>query len=198
MSEITVPDQDMLLLDSLRLKAPAQTNRSKWTNRRKSVGLPGAEWWNGSVSIDVISTESEERAWRAFLFALGGPANWFRKRLACDQVVANPTVAAGAGDAYTMPLAGLGASGTVLVAGQWLTVPLPSGRYRTVCLVADLVSASGTGTATFRPALGEVPTTGATVEAINPFIALSPVIDELGLDYSQGVSGASFDVEESS
>jgi hypothetical protein len=196
MSEITVPSQDGLILDGLSLKSPMQTNRSAWTGRRKSIGLPGGEQWRGKVSIDVNSTEEEERPWRAFLFGLAGPANWFRLQMACAQIVgSNPTVGSAPGDGFTMPMAGIG-TGTFLKAGQWLTVPLPSGRYRAVCLTSDLVGSGGTGTATFAPALGETPTVGATIEATAPFIAFSPVSDELGFGFSNGVSGASFDVEE--
>lgn len=196
MSEITVPDQGEIILDRLTLSSPMQANRSAWTGRRKSVGLPGAEFWSGAVTIDLQAAEEDERAWRAFVFALGGPANWFRLKIGCEQIaVSNPTVGSGATDGYTMPMAGIG-TGTFLKAGQWLTVPLPSGRYRAVCLIADLVGSGGTGTASFRPALGEVPTTGATIEADNPFIPFAPATDSLSLDFSQGVGSASFDVEE--
>lgn len=198
MSEITVPDNDGLILDGLSLKSPMQTNRSAWTGRNKSVGLPGGEQWRGKVTIDLNASEEDERAWRAFLFALGGPANWFRCRINCSQIaVSNPTVGSSPGDAYTLPMAGIG-TGTFLEAGQWLTVPLPSGRYRAVCLIADLVGSGGTGTATFRPALGETPTVGATIEATNPFIPFSPTSDELGFGFSNGASSSSFDVEEAS
>jgi hypothetical protein len=196
MSEITVPSQAGLILDSLTLSAPMQANRSAWTGRRKSIGLPGTEGWKGRISIDLQATEDDEQPWRAFLFALGGPANWFKYQIACDQIaVSNPTVGSGASNGYTLPMAGIG-TGTFLRAGQWMTVPLPSGRKRAVCLIADLVGSSGTGTASFRPALGETPAGGATIEATDPYIPFSPTSDELGFDFSQGVASTSFDVEE--
>lgn len=199
MSEVTVPSPGDLLLDRLELSSPTQVNRSTWTGRRKVIGLPGVERWQGAVSIADIATETEERQWRAFLFALKGPANWFRLPLPCNQHPGGrPTVAAGTTNGYTLPLAGMAANTTILRAGQFMTVPLPSGHFRAVCLKADLVSnGSGTGTASFEPALNETPTLGATVETLNPFIPMAPVEPVLGLSMSQGVSGTSLDVEES-
>lgn len=197
MAEITVPDADGLLTDELTLTAPSQVNRSGWTGARKVVGLPGIELWRGKVTIDILSTEETERPWRAFLFALRGPVNWFKLILPCNtHAGSRPTVAAGATNGYTLPLAGM-ASGTILKAGQFMTVPLPSGHKRAVVLTADLVSnGSGAGTATFEPALGEVPTLGATVETIDPYIPMAPVSSTQGLGVTDGVSGTSFDVEE--
>jgi hypothetical protein len=198
MSEITVPDAEALILHRLTLNAPAQVNRSRWTGRRKVVGLAGCETWRGRATIDVLATEAEERPWRAFLFDLQGPVNWFRWPLPCNRHIGpKPTVAAGAGSGYTLPLTGMQPSTRILARGQFMTVPLPSGHYRAVCLSADLVSdGSGNATATFKPALNEVPTLGATIETGSPFVPMSPVETELGLDSDNGVSGASFDVEE--
>lgn len=198
MTEIVVPDPDNLLLDGLDLYSPAQVNRSGWTGRRKVVGLSGAEVWTGRVTIDLLVTEEEERPWRAFLFGLAGPVNWFRWLLPCQSHIGpRPTVAAGATDGYALPLTGMTANSLILHAGQYLTVPLPSGHSRAVCLTADLITdGSGNATAAFRPALNEVPTLGVTVETADPFIPMSPVEARQGLSTSDGVSGASFDVEE--
>lgn len=198
MAEIVVPDPSALRLDGLRKLSPAQRNRSLWTGASKSIGLPGAEMWMGSVSVPDITTELDERQWRAFLFALEGPQNWFRVPLPCNQHSGmRPTVAAGATAGYSLPLAGLPAAQVVLRAGQFMTVPLPSGRFRAVCLTTDLASnAGGFGTAGFRPALTEAPTLGATVETLTPFVPMSPVSDELGLAWVDGVGSFSFDVEE--
>lgn len=198
MSEITVPDPDNLLLDSLSLSAPAQVNRSAWTGTRKVVGMPGVELWQGKATIDTIATEEEERPWRAFLFGLRGPVNWFKWLLPCNTHIGpKPTVAAGASDGYTLPLTGMQPNARILRAGQFMTVPLPSGHNRTVCLTNDLrTDASGNATATFEPALGETPVEGATVETVDPFIPMSPVEPTQGLGSADGVSGASFDVEE--
>lgn len=198
MSEIAIPAPDDLLLDGLTLYAPAQVNRSQWTGRRKVVGLAGAEIWRGKATIDLICTEEDERPWRAFLFGLRGPVNWFRWNLPCQRHIGpRPTVAAGASNGYTLPLAGMQANATILRAGQFMTVPLPSGHKRTVCLTADLrASATGTATATFEPALNETPALSAVVETADPYIPMSPVEATQGLDSADGVSGASFDVEE--
>ncbi|MES2904634.1 MAG: hypothetical protein V4696_10655 [Pseudomonadota bacterium] len=198
MSEIAIPVPADLLLDSLKLFTPAQVNRSAWTGRRKVIGLSGAELWRGQATIDLIATEEDERQWRAFLFGLRGPVNWFRWALPCQRHIGpRPAVAAGASNGYTLPLDGMQASATILRAGQFMTVPLPSGHSRTVCLTADLrTNGSGQATATYEPALNETPTENATVETADPFIPMSPTDPTQGLDSQDGVSGASFDVEE--
>ncbi len=199
MSEITVPDPEELIVTIPSLTSPQQMNRSRWTGRRKVIGQPGIEYWTGKAMLADLATEEDERQWRAFLYALGGPANWFRYYVPCNLHDGDkPTVAGGASDGYELPLTGLFPSSTILRAGQFMTVPLPSGRYRAVSLIADLVaSGGGTATAQFRPALGETPTGGVTVETLDPFIPMSPVSDTLGLDTVNGVSSTSFDVEES-
>lgn len=198
MTEIIIPDSDNFLLDSLTLYAPVQVNRSAWTGRRKVVGGTGAEIWRGKATIDTIATEDEERPWRAFLFGMRGPANWFKWMLPPQSHIGGrPTVAAGAGSGYSLPLSGMLANATILRAGQFMTVPLPSGHKRTVCLTTDLrTDGSGNATAAFEPALNETPTLAATVETAAPYIPMSPVEPTQGLDSADGVSGASFDVEE--
>ncbi len=198
MSEITVPDYDDLILTGLSLSAPAQVNRSVWTGKRKVVGMPGIELWKGSITIDTQATETAEQPWRAFLWALKGPVNSFRWKLPCaTHGGSKPTVDTGASNGYALPLTGLSPSTTILKAGQFMTVPLPSGAYRLVCLTADLVSnGSGKATAQFVPALGEIPTTDVTVETKDPFILFSPTEAVQGFGYDGGVSGTSFDVEE--
>lgn len=198
MPEIAVPDANELILDGPYLTVPAQVNRSGWTGKRKVVALPGIELWSGSFSLADIATEEQERPWRAFLLSLRGPVNWFRWVLPCNSHVGGkPTVRSGAGNGYTLPLAGLAPSTTILKAGQFMTVPLPSGYDRTVCLTADLVSnGSGQATATFEPALGEIPATGVTVETIDPFIRMALVDRTAGLGTQNGISGGSFKVEE--
>lgn len=198
MSEVSVPSHDDLLKTSLRLISPWQDNPSAWTGNSKTVGQPGIERWAGAVAIGDIATEIEERQWRAFLWELSDPANWFRWLLPCQSHDGSkPVVGSGAGSAYTLPLSGLTPSASILSAGQYLVVPLPSGKYRTVGLTAALSSdGSGNATAQFRPALSETPTAGATVETLDPFIAMRPAVDTLGLDTDQGVSGTGFDVRE--
>lgn len=198
MIEIAVPAPDDLLLNSLRLRAPGQVNRSGWTGTRKVVGLPGVELWLGAASLADIATEEEERPWRAFLFGLSGQANWFKWPLPCNQHPGGkPRVAAGAGSGYTLPLKQMQPNTTILQAGQFMTIPLPSLHNRAVCLTADLVAdGNGNGTAQFGPALGEIPAESAIVESLTPFVPMSLTTSEEGFDLSNGVSGTAFDVEE--
>lgn len=199
MSQITVPDYDDLFLSGLRVRSPAQVNRSVWTGSRKVIGMAGAEVWIAQAVIDTQATELAERPWRAFLFGLRGQVNFFRWYLPrSNHIGPKPTVDAGAvAGAYTLPLRSMAPSTLVLQAGQFMTVPMPSGKYRTVCLTADLVSdSSGDATATFEPALNEAAAEGATVETADPFIDFALVEPEQGFDYQDGISGAAFDVEE--
>lgn len=198
MSQIVVPDYANLLLDGLDLHTPGQVNRSQWTGGRKVVGMPGSEVWYGRATIDLLATELEERPWRAFLFSLRGPVNWFRWPLPCHTHLGpKPVVGASATNGYTLPLTGMQPNCLILEAGQFMTVPLPSGHFRAVCLGADLRSdASGDATASFVPALGEIPEADAEVETTDPFIPMSLASDRQGFGMADGVSGASFDVEE--
>lgn len=78
-----------------------------------------------------------------------------------------------------------------------MAVPLPSGRVRTVCLTADLVSnVGGAATAVFKPMLGVTPTVGATVETKDVYIRMALIEDEQGFNLQDGISGATFDLEE--
>jgi hypothetical protein len=198
MAEITIPLPDDLLLTRLSLSSPSQVNRSTWTGRRKVVGLAGAETWQGAVAIDGISTEEEERQWRAFIFGLGGPENSFRWPLPCNTHIGpKPLVNAASSDGYTLPLDGMQPNARILRAGQFMTVPLPSGHKRAVMLTADLVTnGSGQATAAFKPALTEVPANNAEVETVFPYIPMAPVESIMDLAMSNGVSGTGFEVEE--
>lgn len=198
MSELTVPNHDHMSLDELRLYAPAQVNRSEWTGRRKVIGGLGREVWRGNATIADITTEVDERPWRAFIFALRGPVNWFRWPLPCNTHIGPmPVVGIGAGDGYSLPMSGLQPNATILDAGQFMTVPLPSGHARAVCLSAPLVSdVAGNAVASFEPALGEIPTTGTTIETVAPYIPMSATGNEAGFSLSDGVSGTSIEVEE--
>jgi hypothetical protein len=198
MSEIIVPDYDGLLLDGLDLHAPAQVNRSAWTGTGKVIGMPGVELWRGKATIDILATEEEERPWRAWLFGLRGPVNWLRWPLPCGSHIGpKPVVDVGATDGYTLPLTGMQPNARIARAGQYLTVPLPSGHYRAVCLTADLrADASGDATAAFVPELGEIPDAGETVETVEPFIPMRLSADRQGFGMSDGISGSTFDVEE--
>lgn len=198
MSEKIIPSTGRLILDGLFLSSPAQVNRSQWTRTRKVVGMPGVELWTGKATIAPLATEAAERPWRAFLFGLRGPVNWFRWRLPCNRHIGpKPVVDVYPSDGYELPLAGMQPNARILLAGQFMTVPLPSGHARAVCLMADLrADADGNATAVFEPALSEVPAEGVEVETTDPYIPMSLIEPEQGFSAIQAVSGASFDVEE--
>lgn len=196
MAEVTAPPG--LIITALGFDSPAQRNQSPWTGTTRKTGLAGAETWQGSVQIPEIATEEAERPWRAFYFGLRGVMNWFKLRLPCQRHIGpKPLVAAGSTGGYSLPLTGMTPSTHILFAGQYMTVPMPSGRARNVMLTQDLVTnASGQATAVFLPALGQIPTTGATVETAEPFIPVCSTTTSNVLNWAQGVSGASFDVTE--
>lgn len=198
MSEVTVPIPADLILGRLQLSSPAQVNRSAWTGRRKVIGLAGAQTWRGNVAIADIATEEAERPWRAFLFALEGPQNWFRWPLPCNNHIGpKPLVNAASAAGNTLPLDGMQPNTLILPAGSFMTVPLPSGHARAVCLTADLrTNGSGQATANFKPELGEIPADNAVVETAYPYIPMAPIEPVMGLDTDQGISGTAFDVEE--
>lgn len=198
MSIIAVPDNEQIIIDRFDFDAPAQVNRSSWTKRSKIVDLPGGQSWHFEFHVEDITTEADERPWRVFLLQLKGPANSFRLPVACQQHEGgNPTVRSGANDGNTVPLQGLPASQTVLEAGQYMTVPLPSGHERLVMLTADLNSnGSGQGTANFIPSLDETPTAGASVETVNPWALVALPESRNGWTVSEGISGFQFSVDE--
>lgn len=198
MPEILVPDYDGLTIDSLDPRVPRQINRSGWTGHAQVVGLSGAETWNWSVTIDPLATAQEEYPWLAFVLGVGDMHNWFKLRVACQRHIGPmPIVGAGATDGYSLPLVGMQPSTRILSAGQWLTVPLPSGHARLVNLRADLVTDSaGAATAACNFALNEAPTAGVTVESAKPYCPVRSTSPGLGLSWSSGVGGKSFDVEE--
>lgn len=198
MAEIAVPTTARFVDVQWDLDQPAQVNRSAWTGRRKVMGLPGAAKWYFSGALEPISTEVDARPWRAFKISLRGPVNSFRMPIACSQhAFDNPIVRTGPGDGNTIPLEGLPPSTTMLVAGQFMTVPLPSGHKRLVCLIGNLTSNGlGQGTATFLPALNEVPTVGATVETIDPYALVALTASRQGWQDANGLFSFTFEAEE--
>ena len=197
MAEISMPAGDLEDVE-IELDQNFQVNRSAWTGRRRVSGMPGAQRWYASATVPGIATEDDERPWRAFLLSLRGPVNRFRFPVACSQREgSNPTVRAGANPYTTLPLQGLPANATVLKAGHFLTVPLPSGHHRLVMLTADLVTnGSGQGTATFVPELMQTPAEGTTVETINPYLHAALINPRQGWKLSNGVSAFTLDAEE--
>ena len=172
-----------------RLPYPAQVNRSGWTGRRKVVGLPGAAMWTLTAEFSTRVGQDRAKPWRGFFAALHGPVNAFPV-IACEgqqTIAGNPAVRSGSGNATTVPLQGLPANQTVLVAGDFMTVSLPSGHKRLVCLTAPLVTnGQGQGTATFAPELGEIPAAGAAVEIQWPYGLMALTSDPPGWDVGVG------------
>lgn len=200
MALLTVPDTEALILTSLRPDVPDQLNRSIWSRKGKVVGMPGAEVWRGSAVVGPIVTEMEERPWRAFLHGLKGRQNHFHWVIACQRHVGGmPLVNSASSPGYSLPLDGMQPSTRILSAGQYLTVPLPSGHKRLAMLMADLITnSSGEATAQLNLALGEIPANNAVVETAFPYI---PVIctegnPDLYYDPQNGTSSASLNLEE--
>lgn len=198
MARIPVPNAEQLIMTSLVLLVPDQMNRSEWTSRGQVVGLPGAEMWFITAEIEPLATEKEERPWRAFVFNLRGRQNFFYFPLCVQRHIGpRPLVASGASYGYGLPLEGMTPSTRILEAGQYLTVPLPSGHYRTAMLTQDLVTnAAGQAVATLNIALGEIPFLGSVVESAEPYIPVRNTDNRASLAFSNAVSGAQFSFEE--
>lgn len=199
MTEITMPASANLVQRTITLENMVQVTRSQWTGSRKVTGQPGAQRWLAKFAPHEIFEESIKKQWRAFIISLRGQANIFRLPIATAQHGgSNPTVAAGANAGASLPLTGLAISAVILEAGDFLTVPLPSGHHRLVMLTADLVSdVSGNATAQFFPFLNQVPTLGASVESINPFCLMALTAASQGWSEEFGVMTLEFDAEES-
>lgn len=200
MSIVTPPAPLPLRNVKWRLPPAAQVNRSRWTGTSKSVGLPGAQNWTVSGELVLKVGEAQARAWRAFFVQVSQPFRAFAVRAVEGRQTAagNPTIGAGANAGTTMPVSGLPASQTVLGTGCFLTVPLPSGHRRLVCLTAPLNSnAAGQAVATFEPELTEVPAPGATVEMQWPYALVRLAGDPAGWDVAPGQQYAfAFSAEE--
>lgn len=183
-----------------RVREPAQVNRSGWTGTRKVVGLPGAASWTVSGEFVPLVGEAAMLPWRAFFMALRGVRNKFPVRATEQQqtTAGNPTVGGGATAGATLPLTGLPASATVLVAGRMISVTLPSGHQRLACLIQPLVSnGSGNATAQLSIELGEVPAAGAAVEIRWPYALMAMREPEQGWDVGRALEyGFTLDAEE--
>lgn len=172
-----------------RIIEPAQVNRSAWTGRRKVIGLPGAARWTATVDMQPVVGEANMLRWRGWIASLRGSINTFPLRAVERQqtTATNPYVGNGANANTTLPLTNLPVSTTVLKAGQFMTVSLPTGHKRLVCLTSDLVSNSlGNAIAAFAPELGEAPFEGAMVEIQYPYALMALNSDPAGWDVARG------------
>lgn len=177
---------------------PAQSNRSGWTGRAKTIIGPGISAWQASITFEVIATELEERTMRVFVESLDGIVETTNVPRACQQHIgAKPVIDTGATAGSTLPLTGMTASTTILRAGQFMTVPLPSGHARLVMLTADLVTdSSGDATATFKPSLGEVPDAAEEVETVEPYCPMRSSENDIPMPTRDGVTVVSLSMVE--
>lgn len=198
MALLEIPDVEALTLTSLTPDVPDQLNRSIWSRRGKVIGLPGAEVWRLSADVGPFATELEERPWRAFLHGLKGRQNHFHYPVACQRHVGPmPLVNAASTPGYSLPLDGMQVSTRILSAGQYLTVPLPSGHKRLVMLMADLITnSSGEATAQLNIALDEIPANNTQVETAFPYVPVICTDGNPALSYDGGVSSAALNLEE--
>ena len=169
---------------------PAQSNRSGWTGRTKIILGPAVAAWQASITFETIATELEERTMRVFVESLDGIVETTNVPRACQQHIGpKPVIDTGATAGSTLPLTGMTPSTTILRAGQFMTVPLPSGHARLVMLTADLVTdSSGDADAAFKPTLGEIPTGGATVETVEPYCPMRSTENEIAMPTRDGVT----------
>lgn len=200
MAEVAFPTVANLVEVAWDIDVPMQRNVSGWTGTSKGVGLPGSTSWFATVRPHDVGDLDDKRALRLFLGQMKGQANWTRVPAPVPQQTAasNPvTRSAGRTAGFTVPLEGLPASATVLKAGDFITVPLPSGHFRMAMLTADLNSnGAGQGTATFDRELREVPAAAAPVEIREPFSAMRLSRSRNGWTDAYAVASYSFELEE--
>jgi len=194
MALITPPARLPLRRIEWTLRQPHQVNRSGWTGRRQvSTDQPRGAMWSCSGEFVPVRGQAAAKKWRGFFASLRGPVNHFPVAAveANQHSGANPTVVAGSAGANTLTLS---ASPPALVAGDFLTVKLASGKYQLVQLTAAI---SGT-TATFMPPLREAAATGAgSIETIEPYCHVTLSDDATGWDVSAGqIYGFAFTAEE--
>lgn len=147
---------------------PQQTNRSGFTSRSQTVGLPGAELWSARATLEPMATEAEARAWRAFLMSLRGAENKFRfpalpsrqwngAAIAIDDNVNSRSIEL----AHT---AGI-------VPGMFATVPIVGGHERLVVITAIGTS----GKIEFEPSLPGVADESKNIELNSPWCLMRNV-----------------------
>lgn len=171
-----------------------QVNRSQWNHRRRVLDLDNG-YLAASVEIEV-TTENEDRAWRAFHALLRGPANTFRlPATPCQQTVITGTAiqaaAAATAGATSLSTKNWANASVLLKAGQYVTV-----NDQLLLLTAD-VPASGTNrTITFEPPLRADVALDTTILTEHPtgLVALPP--DAPPPRTVNGVMNWAFDVEE--
>ena len=140
---------------------PQQKNRSDFTSRSQTIGLPGAEQWTATAFAIAPVDIAELWAWDAFLAACRGSENWFNlPALPLKQTgAANPTVTGAVSGNMAVVLS----SAADVVAGMYATVVQTDGHARLV----KVTSIAGTQV-NFNVALTGNPTIGG------PFVIGAP------------------------
>lgn len=115
------------------LAIPQQKNRSEFTGRTQVIGTPGAEQWRTKATALPNASQSEARAWRAFIVALRGAENTFQMPAlpTWPQVGPNPTVTAAVAGNRAVTVSS--AAGIAL--GMYATVLQTDGHARMVVVV---------------------------------------------------------------
>jgi hypothetical protein len=200
MAQVPFPTVANMVEVTWDIDVPMQRNRSGWTGTSKGVGLPGSTSWFATVRPHDVFDPADKRALRAFVAQMRGQGNWTAVPAPVPQQTsaANPvTRSTGLSGGFTLPLQGLPLSTTVLLAGDFMTVPLPSGHYRMGILMQDLASnGSGQGTAVLDREIREVPAAGVTVEIRNPFAAMRFANARNGWSDAYAAASFAFELEE--
>jgi hypothetical protein len=165
------------------------TLESPFTKRLQTQNWPGADWWEGTITLPPM-TVATAGPWEAFLAALQGQLNvfqapdWRRQSPLGNAIGSVPTVAAG----NTALANTLITSGWKVGAGRVL---LPGDRfslgYRYYMVAGDepvTPAANGNATFTIWPSLREVPATGTALVLNAPKVLLRLASNRRALQWS--------------
>lgn len=188
---VTFPTNARVISRKWTLEVPQQINRSRFTGRRKVIGMPGTEKWLVQATVEPLATEAKARSWRAFTAALRGAENWFRfPALPSPQMsagFANPVVQNVVAGNRAVALS----TSAGIVPGMHMTINQVDGYLRLV-VVVGVVGAQ----VSFEPYLYRDPLVSSPVEVINPFGVMSLTGGNAGWDDSNGLTSFIFDAEE--
>ncbi|PTQ13726.1 hypothetical protein CLG96_00120 [Sphingomonas oleivorans] len=178
-----------------QLNQPSQVNRSEWTGRRRVTILSEAPRWLCEVQPFDIVDDDAIWPWRAFLIDCQGKAHSFRLPAVRTPQISGitPRVNGGGQGGYSLVTDGWGASGTKLRRGQYVTI-----NDQLLMLTADVVSASGAATISFKPWIRNIPADDALIVVDMPTALMSMADDAPGWDDSDfGLYQLGFACEES-
>ena len=167
---ISEPFQDI----AWKPKIPQQKNRSEFTGRTQTIGLPGAEQWLATVLAAPAGSAAEARAWRAFLMACRGSENFFHLpalTLRQSQALSPAITAAVSGNRAVVV-----SSSAAIGLGMYATVQQANGHHRLVVVVG--VDGS---TVHFEPYLSGDPALGTAFEIGEPYARVQLVSPEQAL-----------------